>query len=177
MYSTCTHNHVLTTIHTNELTSPTNMVRWCSNTQAPLTKIHLVPVVVPDGKDKGFVFALCQFDAAELLPHNRVCSDRTMHLWRACTQYSICYIHVHSPPTKAHDLVLTWIIERGKEISIRIHAAVNNNKMVQFSNWTAQNIHITYSVLYHSCFVYLRVSRSVFSMCESVHRFRCTCTM
>ena len=48
------------------------------NTQAPLTEIHLVPVVVPDGKDKGFVFALCQFDAAELLPHNRVCRENNV---------------------------------------------------------------------------------------------------
>ena len=89
--------HVHATIHSHQLT---NMVRWCTITQASLTKIHLVPVVVSDGKDKGFELGLCQFDAAVLLPHNRVCSESNtsamcthiiaLNLKQSCTRTCNC---------------------------------------------------------------------------------------
>ena len=64
--------HVHATIHSHPLT---NMEGRCITTQASLTEIHLVPIVVPDGKDKGFELALSQFDATVFLPHDRVYSE------------------------------------------------------------------------------------------------------
>ena len=153
---------------------PTIMVRRCTNIQASLTKIHLVPVVVPDGKDKGFELALCQFDATVLLPHNRVCSESNTSAM--CTD--IIALNLKQSCTRTYNCSpLTNSITRSPWLSIwkGVHAVVNNKmlfcyaSLIELHTIFISHIYCNLSGTVHVPLMlpYLRVSGRVFAMCNS----------